>query len=117
MVLLPYILKKNFSYYHDSPIIFEGDNVHILRDGDEIQLYLDEKLITMETPGHCPSCLTYYTDNFIFTGDAYIPGLPIVTKLPRGNKALADKSKTRIFEVINNREILAGHNSYTQFKK
>ncbi len=109
-----YSEKQNFSYYHESPIIFKGENVHTLKDGDEIQLYLDEKIIAMETPGHCPSCLTYYTDDFVFTGDSFIPDLPIVTKLPRGNKVLAEKSKIRILDVIKNRKIFAGHNSHKQ---
>lgn len=43
-------------------------------------------LYVIETPGHCPSCLTYYTDNYIFTGDSYIPNVKVVTKLPYGDK-------------------------------
>lgn len=47
-------------------------------------------LYVIETPGHCPSCLTYYTDNYIFTGDSYIPNVKVVTKLPYGDKKSRD---------------------------
>ena len=63
----------------------------------------------MATPGHCPSCLTFYTKNYVFTGDSYIPEVPVVTKLPKGNRALAEVSKEKILKLSEDRKIMAGH--------
>ena len=38
--------------------------VQILKEGDKIELFHNIYLEVLETPGHCPSCLTYYTDNY-----------------------------------------------------
>lgn len=101
--------KKNFSLYHESPMNYEGDDVCVVHDGDTVELFQGVNMNIIETPGHCPSCLTYYTDELIFTGDSYIPGVAVVTKLPKGNKADAEKSVERILELAKTRTILAGH--------
>ena len=62
-----------------------------------------------ETPGHCPSCLTYVLDNWIFTGDAYIPGVKVVTKLPHGDKILAKQSAERILNMAKSKNMCPGH--------
>ena len=38
------------------------------------------------TPGHDWSCMTYYTDEIIFTGDSYIPNIKVITSFPKSNK-------------------------------
>ena len=38
-------------------------------------------------------------DECIFTGDAYIPGIKVVTSFPRSNKTQAAASETRIKEL------------------
>lgn len=101
--------KKNFSLYHDVSVVYIGKNVEILHDGDVVSLFDDIELNVMATPGHCPSCLTYYTENYIFTGDSYIPEAPLVTKLPKGNRVLAEASKERILKFSEARKIMAGH--------
>ena len=104
-----YSSKKNLSFYHDSPIVYEGDNVSILRDGDSVKLFEDVLLYVKETPGHNDSCLTYYSDKYIFTGDSFIPEVPVVTKLPGGNRMKSIESVKFILSLANNRTILAGH--------
>ena len=104
-----YSAKKNFSFYHESLIIYEGNNIVVLHERDEIELGFEEKLKVLETPGHCPSCLTYYNDDIIFTGDSFIPGVPVVTKLPKGNRGDAEVSVGKINEFAKTRTILAGH--------
>lgn len=101
--------KKNLSFYHDSPIVYEGDNISILRDGDCVKLFEDVLLYVKETPGHSESCLTYYSDEFVFTGDSFIPEVPVVTKLPGGNRIKSIASVKIIMSLANNRTILAGH--------
>lgn len=104
-----YSAKKNFSLYHEQSTVYEGDKVEVLHDGDSILLFEDITLNVMATPGHCPSCLTYYTEKYVFTGDSYIPEVPVVTKLPKGNRALAEASKEIILKLSEVRTIMAGH--------
>lgn len=102
--------RKNFSYYHGNSIVYQGDNVVILSEGEAVSLFTDVKLNVLATPGHCPSCITYFTNDYIFTGDSYIPRVEVVTKLPRGNKKEAEFSLEKILVLIENRKVYPGHN-------
>lgn len=101
--------KKNFSLYHEQSVVYEGENIEILKDGDIVKLFDDIELYVTATPGHCPSCLTYYTNEYVFTGDSYIPAVPVVTKLPKGSRAQSVVSIEKIQELAKTRIILAGH--------
>jgi glyoxylase-like metal-dependent hydrolase (beta-lactamase superfamily II) len=101
--------RKNFSRYHEMPLTFNGTNVEVLKDNEEIEIYPNTFLKAFSTPGHCPSCLTYTTDNYIFTGDAYIPNVKVVTKLPKGDKTQAQKSTEIILKLAHHKTICPGH--------
>lgn len=101
--------KKNLSLYNGYSMDYINDNVIVLSDGDIIGIFDDVSLNIISTPGHCPSCLTYYTDDYIFTGDSYIPGIKVVTNLPKGNKIQAQESVEKIKELAKNRIICPGH--------
>ena len=101
--------KKNLSFYHEQAIEYLEDNVQVLKEGDKIELFPNIYLEVLETPGHCPSCLTYYTDNYIFTGDSYIPNIKVVTNLPKGNKIQAQESLEKIKKYTNTKTIYPGH--------
>ena len=101
--------KLNFSKYHNDSIIFEGSNIQILQTGDEVELFLDKKLKILETPGHDWSCLTYYTENEIFTGDSFIPRLKTVTSFPRSNKKDAELSSQKILKIADGLDLYPGH--------
>lgn len=103
--------RKNFSFYHEKSVIYKGgtDSVWILRDNHQIKLFDDYIIAILETPGHCDSCLTYYTKDYLFTGDSYIPGTSVVTKLPKGNKGLATDSLAKIMSLCENRIVYPGH--------
>lgn len=69
---------------------------------------------TIYTPGHTPDSTCYLIGNLIFTGDAFIPGIPTVTKLRGGNKLQATESIGTIKSKINTKTIiLAGHGAIT----
>lgn len=101
--------KMNFSFYHENPVIFKGKNIKVLKEKDTIELFEGCWMRVFETPGHCPSCLTYILDNYIFTGDSYIPDVAVVSKLPKGNKELASNSRERIIQLAKGLVICAGH--------
>ena len=104
-----YDVKKNFSKYHESPTVYNGKDVTVLTDGDVIELYPGVSLTAYATPGHCPSCLTYIMDKWIFTGDSYIPGLKVVTNLPKCDKNKAEESLGKIKLLSESRIICPGH--------
>ncbi len=104
-----YDSKLNLSVYHDMPFVFNGMRVNILSDNDSVQVANNCWLKAVATPGHCPSCLCYYTDEYVFTGDSCIPGVAVVSKLPRGNKRQAIESLDRILNIASNKMIYAGH--------
>ena len=102
--------KANLSYYVEeaSEIEYKGV-VTLLRDGDSIELFSDVFLNVIATPGHHPSCLSYLVGNYLFTGDSYIPGVKVVTNLPKGNKKQAEESVTKILKLSKNKAICPGH--------
>ena len=97
------------SRYHNNSVIVKSDNIICSKDGDEIELFENIVFTIYETPGHNPSCLTYLCDDYIFTGDSYIPGIKVVTNLPKGNKIQAQESLNKIQTLIGNRTICPGH--------
>lgn len=101
--------KQNMSFYHESPVTVEGDCTIICKDGGVIELFDNIQAAVYETPGHHPSCLTFVVGDFLFSGDAYIPGEKIVTYLPKGDKNKAKESLRRITELAQGKTILCGH--------
>ena len=102
--------KLNMSKYHGTPIIYNRDNVVVVRDGDTMKLFDEEpEMAFYETPGHNPGCLTIVFGDKIFTGDAFIPGIGVNTIPPHSNKEQAKVSLERILILSEGKEILSGH--------
>lgn len=102
--------KVNLSFYHEEPLCFRGGDVRIIKEGDKVQLFDDTVMEFLETPGHCPSCVCLKSGNYLFTGDSYIPGIPVVTKLKGGNRLQAAESELRIKSLIDKQTLLCpGH--------
>lgn len=102
--------KLNFSRYYGDPFIFDTpDNVKLVRDGECISLFEGVEIKAVATPGHSPGCVTWVTENAIFTGDSYIPGVKTVANLPHSDKELALKSEALIRDMVENRSIYPGH--------
>ena len=101
--------KKNMSFYHESPVTVEEPCSTICDEGDTITLFPNITTNVYSTPGHHPSCLTFMVGDYLFTGDAYIPGVKVVTNLPDGNKPLAQDSFERILKLSEKKRICAGH--------
>lgn len=102
--------KINLSFYHDESIVFNGSNVYVLKDQDRVNLYDNNFIEAIYTPGHNRSCLTYKLNEFLFTGDSYIPNVKVVTKLKGGCKDDAIKSVDKIMSHITKNTVLCpGH--------
>lgn len=102
--------KLNFSKYHDDPLTFQGKHVDVLKESDEVSLFPYVTLKAMATPGHDWSCMSYYNDDLIFTGDSYIPNIKVITSMPKSNKEEAKVSLDRILELAKTRDVYPGHN-------
>jgi Zn-dependent hydrolases, including glyoxylases len=101
--------RVNMSRYHEMPINYRGDNVRVVSEGNRIPLFEEMEAICYETPGHNPSCLTFEIGDYLFTGDAFIPGVAVVTNLPKGDKALAEQSLKRIQLLASDKTVCPGH--------
>ena len=101
--------RLNMSRYHDDPIAYGGDNVVVVKDRDRIRLFDDVFATVYETPGHHPTSLCFRVGDRLFTGDAYIPGVKVVTTLPGGDKILAKESLERIKVLAEGLAVLPGH--------
>lgn len=103
--------KINGSKYTDYPFIVEKTDVCELAEGDRLNLWEDVCLKVLETPGHSPDSLSFYVDHFLFTGDALIPNIKVVTKIKGGNKELASKTLHRFFYDFDAETVIfPGHN-------
>ena len=101
--------RLNMSLYHETPLTVEGQQVRICSEGEEIPLFDNVIAKVYETPGHHPSCVTFMVEDYLFTGDAYIPGIKVVTNLPKGNKSLAEQSEDIIIKMSSDKKICSGH--------
>ena len=101
--------KLNFSKYHNNSIIFSGLYFRILNEGDNVELFPGIQLNVFETPGHDRSCLTYYAEQMVFTGDSFIPGLKVVTSFPHSSKQDSELSVKKILTIIEGCDLCPGH--------
>ena len=96
--------------YLEMPMEYNG-KITILKDGDVVPLFDGVTLTAIATPGHNTSCLSFMVDDFLFTGDSYIPGVKVVTNLSGGNKKLAQESLEKILKLAEGKTLCPGHNT------
>lgn len=101
--------KLNYSKYHCDSIVIESKNVVVYNEGAKIELFDGVTAKVYHTPGHNPSCLTYEVGDYLFTGDAYLPGVKVVTTLKGGDKVMAAESVKRIMRLAEGKIICPGH--------
>ena len=102
-------IQLNYSKYHNDPIVYESENVVTCDEGSMIELFDGVQAKVYHTPGHSPSCLTYEVGDYLFTGDAYIPGVKVVTTLKGGDKVMAAENVERILRLAEGKVVCAGH--------
>lgn len=91
--------KWNFSRYHEEVenfVFCKSENVRVFESCGVYEFDKDIKVEVLFTPGHDLSCITYKISNCLYTGDAYIPGIKVVTTFPRSNKQVAKESLERL---------------------
>lgn len=103
--------KKNLSLFRDG-VGFEISRADVIVDSDIIFTWNDYEVAIYLSKGHSKGGIVILFDNFLFTGDTYIPGLETVVKLPGGNIKELKESMLIINKLINERKpvIYPGHN-------
>lgn len=102
--------KLNFSRYYGDPFVLAyPQNVQVVQDGETVQLFNGVDAQAVFTPGHSPDCVTWMTEEAVFTGDSYIPGVKTVTNIPLSDKELAEHSEAVIQAMAHLRPIYPGH--------
>jgi glyoxylase-like metal-dependent hydrolase (beta-lactamase superfamily II) len=103
--------KINLSKYHgESMIVSKDARINKISESSNIQLF-NQKIIIIETPGHDIGCLSFLVGNMLFTGDSYIPNLPVFTKWKRSEKQLALYFEAQIKKLLfeHNYTLYPGH--------
>lgn len=106
--------KKNMSFFHEKPFIFnKKEKIFVVEDGIEINIGFTS-VKAFFTPGHSESCISYIVNDYLFSGDSYIPGIKVVTNLPGSNKSEAVSSAKLIESMALNKVLCSGHGEITK---
>lgn len=93
--------RKNFSRYHEHPIIISHSHTFEQQDREEFLLWNQIGVTCLHTQGHSPDSACFLIGKNLFTGDTLIKNVRTVTKL-KGS------SKEALKESINKLEMLKG---------
>ena len=107
--------KLNGSYYMEMSYVVGCKEIKIVTADSQIELFNDEqKVRVLFTPGHNNDCISFEIGNFLFTGDALIPGVKTHTKSKNSNKLIAQETIKGIFNQYDSRTIICpGHRAMT----
>lgn len=98
--------KINLSKYHgESMIVSKDARINKISESSNIQLF-NQKIIIIETPGHDMGCLSFLVRDMLFTGDSYIPNLPVFTKWKRSEKVKGLSSEEHLKSLKENLNLL-----------
>ena len=104
-------IRLNLTKYTSRPFQVFSDHFIELKDGESVELFDDVMMTAYQADGHSLDSMVYEAGGYLFTGDAYIPPLRVVTKLPGADKVRAAQSLEMIkaLEKEHNLTICAGH--------
>ena len=104
-------IRLNLSKYTSDPFQLFSDHFLELKDGETVTLFPDVEMTAIQADGHSPDSMVYRVENKLLTGDAYIPPLPVVTKLPGADKKRAAESLEMIKKLVEIEKltVLPGH--------
>lgn len=104
--------RWNFSHYHEEVedfVLAHPENVRVIEKECIIDLGRMQVAVFF-VPGHEPSCLAFRIEDVLYTGDAYIPGVKVVTTFPRSNKQQTAESLARLQQLeTSGLKIMPGH--------
>ena len=104
--------RWNVSHYHDDIedfVLAHPGNVRVIEEECTIDLG-GMQVSVLFVPGHDPSCLAFRIEDALYTGDAYIPGVKVVTTFPRSNRQQAAESLARLQQLeFSGLTVMPGH--------
>ena len=108
-------IRLNLSKYTPEPFQIFSDSFVELNDGDRFQLFPDTELTAIQADGHSADSMIYRVGQWLFTGDAYIPPLAVVTKLPGADKIRAAETLGMIKGLVEKEQLTVqpGHSLNT----
>lgn len=111
--------KLNFSRYHQETTDLICDNperIVVLKE-PSFKLFDNVYANVFPTPGHDASCLTYVIDNYVFSGDSYIPGIKTRSTYPNSDRNSVQSSENLIKTLSLGKILCPGHGvTYKDFK-
>lgn len=104
-------IRLNLSKYTSGPFQVFSDHFIELEDSQCVQIFPDAIITALRVDGHSPDSMAYQVGEWLFTGDAYIPTLPVVTKLPGADRHRAAESLEVIKRLIEKEKlnVMPGH--------
>ena len=104
-------IRLNLSKFTSEPFRVFSDSFVELKNNEQVTLFPNVELTAIQADGHSQDSMVYRSGIFLFTGDAYIPPLPVVTKLPGADKKRAAESLEMIKKLVEIDEltVLPGH--------
>lgn len=108
-------IRMNLSKYTSEPFQVFSEYFVELKNGENVQLFPEVELTAIQADGHSPDSIIYKVGDWLFTGDAYIPPLAVVTKLPGADKKRAAESLEMIKKLVEKEKLIiqAGHSRNT----
>jgi len=109
--------KLNLSKYHQTPFELSYPSaIHIIEKNCDFLSVWGSDLKIIHVPGHNPSCLAYFLDKYLFSGDAFIPGHEVVISVPLANKPLALKNYNILKQLSAGYVVCPGHGEIVSLK-
>lgn len=104
-------IRMNLSKYTSDPYQVFSDHFVELEDGQCMPIFPYASITAYQVDGHSPDSMAYRVGDWLFTGDAFIPPLAVVTKLPGADKKRAAESLERIKQLTEKEQltIMPGH--------
>lgn len=102
-------IKKNLSVFYGKQFSYQLENYIIVPEEGHIINWEGYELEFYYTKGHTASCISCKINNDVFVGDLMIKGEKTVTKLPSGNRKMAEKSIDTILNLAGIEIIYGGH--------
>lgn len=99
--------RINLSKYHSDPIILDIPNIQIIGAGERMASSLN--ILVLATPGHDKSSLSYIVEDWLFTGDSYIPGEKVIDRFPNSNKEQARYIYSLLRDIASLYNLCPGH--------
>lgn len=105
--------KLNTSLYHEKPYVLNENyikNMRILEKHNNLLLWKEYDVIILYTPGHTDDSISIKMTNYLFSGDALIPGIKSSYRKKIKNLELIKSSIQYIYNSFQNNILLfPGH--------